>query len=81
MEGDKKILSLMRKRRFYDTEYRLMKYVLRVDTESGSWLLNTVTGQLISLSLEEAARLAELPSKKSGLDDASAGRVLSGSSV
>ena len=64
MEGDKKILSLMRKRRFYDTEYRLMKYVLRVDTESGSWLLNTVTGQLISLSLEEAARLAELPSKK-----------------
>lgn len=44
-----------------NTEYRLMRYLVRDDCEDGTLLLNTVTGELVMLSREEAGILDALP--------------------
>ncbi len=46
-----------------DTVYRLMNYLLRVDTDDGVLLHNNVTGHLVKLTDEEAESLHKLPSK------------------
>ncbi len=46
-----------------DTDYRLMKYLLRVEVEDGILLHNVVTGHLIHLTPEEAKALDHLPSR------------------
>ena len=46
-----------------DTVYRLMKYLLRFSVEDGVLLHNTVTGQLIHMTDEEAGLLDNLPAK------------------
>lgn len=46
-----------------DTEYRLMKYLLRYEVDDGMLLHNNVTGHLIHLTNEEAEILSNLPVK------------------
>ena len=46
-----------------DAVYRLMKYLLRFEVEDGLLLQNTVTGQFIHLTHEEADLLLNLPCK------------------
>ncbi len=46
-----------------DTVYRLMRYILQIETEDGILFHNNVTGHLILLSNEEAELLTKLPVK------------------
>ena len=60
-EAKDKVAKLWGKPKAKDTEYRLMKYHLRCDTEDGVLLHNVMTGELVLLDRDEVALLNELP--------------------
>ena len=61
VNGNKKVLNLLGKQRVYADEYRLMRYVLQAECEDGVLLHNTITGQMVLLSSEEASFLDKVP--------------------
>lgn len=61
VEGKNSIVKLLGKQRLRNTEYRLIKYVLREDCENGILLHNVITGKLVLLNKEEAAFVEKLP--------------------
>lgn len=65
VEGKKTVADLLGRQHIRDTEYRIMKHVLRAETEDGTLLQNAITGQLVLLDFEEAQLLDNLPLKHS----------------
>lgn len=61
-EGKENVTKLLGKQRVQQTEYRMMKYVLRTECEDGILLHNSITGQLILLNSYEQELLKRLPS-------------------
>lgn len=57
------VSSVIGEQKSKDVDYRLMKYILSVETEDGLLLHNVVTGQLILLSDEETEAISRLPGK------------------
>lgn len=59
--GTPKVRRLLGKQEPRETEYRMMKYVLRSECEDGILLHNVMTGQMVLLQRSEAAFLDGLP--------------------
>lgn len=61
VEGNSKISKLLGEQRVTEKNYRLMKYLIRLDCEDGVLLHNSVTGQLVLLNNEESKAIQNLP--------------------
>lgn len=70
IQGNINVIKLLGKQRLKDSEYRQMKYVLQDECEDGTLLHNSITGQMVLLSPEEADFLKHLPSIKKEIANA-----------
>ena len=59
--GKTEIVNLLGKQAPKDSIYRLMKYVLQLETDEGILLHNVITGQLVLADVQETRMLQELP--------------------
>lgn len=59
--GRESLISLWNRPTPKQTEYRTMRYLIRLDTEKGTLFLNTVTGELVLLAPSEAEKIGSLP--------------------
>ena len=77
MQGRENLIRLWRGRADPKETYRLMRYQLLTDSEEGSFLLNTVTGELIGLDAADQTVLSRLPAPYSrDMDELIAHRCL-----
>lgn len=57
VEGKANVIKLLGKQQVKDSEYRLMKYVMRVTCPEGLLLHNVITGQMVLLDKEEGRQI------------------------